>query len=175
MTRRFKCLECGNCCERILVEVDGVHLGLCLHPGEETLFTEFPGAVVPCMGIKRPGRSRIKIVCNQLVMEPCPLFDRIMRRCIVYGHRPVNCRAYPFAFTMEGGHSVEARCSWSKEQQDVVFGKTMIRAGAEQNSAAAQVVGFFMSMSSRMHRTGFTCMMMYDVELEDWVDVTPKE
>ncbi len=175
MTRRFKCLECGNCCERILVDVDGVHLGLCLHPGEETLFAGFPGAVVPCMGVKRPGRSRVKIVCYQMVIEPCPLFDPVMRRCIMYSHRPVNCKAYPFSFTKEGGHSIEAKCAWSKEQKDVRFGKTMIMAGTEQNLAAAQAVSFLMDLSSRMHRTGYTHLMMYDVELKDWVDVSPGE
>jgi len=68
MTRRFKCLGCGNCCERILVEVNGVNLGLCLHPGEETLFAQFSGAIVPCVGIQRPGRSRVKTVCYQFVI-----------------------------------------------------------------------------------------------------------
>ncbi len=175
MNRKFKCLKCGNCCERILVEVDGVHLGLCLHPGEESLFAGFPGAVVPCMGIRRPGRTKVKTICYQLVSEPCPLFDLVARRCTVYEHRPTNCKAYPFSFTAEGGHSVESLCSWSAEQQDVVYGKTMIQAGAEQNLAAAQVVSLFISMNERMQRTGYTSVMMYDVKLKAWSDLSPKE
>lgn len=171
MTRIFECMKCGNCCERILVEQAGLSLGLNLHPGEEILFSEFPGALVPCIGIKRPGRSRVKTICYQLVVEPCPLFDQVSRRCTVYDHRPVNCKAYPFSFTHEGGYSIEAQCSWAKEQEDVVHGKTMIQAGTEQNLAAAQVINFFMDLHGRMSRTGYTRLMAYDVEREDWFDM----
>lgn len=174
MTRTFKCLECGACCERIFVCTDGVNLGLFLYPGDETLFAGFPDAVVPALGIKKPGRSRVKTVCYQLVIEPCPLYDPVLKRCTRYSHRPMVCKSYPFSFTMEGGYSVEMLCSWSKAQQDVEFGETMITAGAGQNLAAAQLVSFYIDLSCRMRRTGYTHLMMYDVKREAWVDVTPK-
>jgi len=173
MTRIFKCQECGRCCERIVVGNNGLCLGLSLYPGEETLFASFPDSVVPSIGLRRPGRSRIKIVSYQMIREPCPLYDRIMKRCTMYKHRPTSCKSYPFSFVASGGHSVEATCSWVKAQDDVTYGKTVMQAGSEQNLAAAKVVGFFLDLRSRMERTGYTRLMMYDVESRTWGDVRP--
>lgn len=168
----FECRGCGHCCERIVVDNGGLHLGLCLHPGEETLFSSFSDAVVPCIGIKRPGRSRVKTICYQMVMEPCPLYDSVMKRCTMYRHRPVSCRAYPFSFTANGGHSLEVTCSWSKTLPDIEYGKTKLTAGVEQNVAAMKEVEFFRRLRGLMERTGRTILVMFDIESRTWVEMS---
>ncbi len=172
MTWVFKCQECGHCCGRIVIEQHGVRQGLCLRPGEETLFASFPGSVVPYIGIRRPGRARVKTVSYQMIREPCPLYDPITKRCTTYKHRPVACRSYPFSFLAGGGQSLEVTCSWAKAQKDVVFGKTEIKAGAEQNLAAAKIAEFFIDLRSRMERTGYIQLMIYDVALGTWDELS---
>ena len=178
MTRVFKCLECGHCCERIIINDSkhGIRLGMSLEPDEVSLFDDFSGAVVPCMGLMRSGRSRVKVVSYQMVMEPCPLYDSVTRRCTVYKRRPLACKAYPFDFMVSsGGHSVETSCSWAKEQKDVVYGKTVINAGTTQNFAGAMIVRSYAHMAMRADRNGYTRLMMYDLASMDWVEVSSKE
>ena len=169
---RFECLKCGHCCERIVIEQFGIHIGLCLLPGEKKLFKAFQDAVVPYIGLRKPGRDRIRIVCHQMIRAPCPLYDSTTRQCTRYEDRPVSCRAYPFSGMpgRRGGYSVEQNCSWTKSIS-MEYGTTTIQAGAEQDAAAAKLDSIFAGLSRRMHRDGWTELVMFDVHSMSWVEL----
>lgn len=175
MTLRFECLQCGRCCNRIRVESRGLMQGLSLLPGEETLFAEFPGAIMPYAAIRNPRHRKpnLKIVNYQMVREPCPLYDPDTKTCTRYDTRPAGCRAYPFSF---GGTQIEANCGWQNSvQAELQYGKTAVIYGKEQARGGEQVDSFFMTLHKRMQRTGRTQLVMYDIALQDWVLLVAKE
>lgn len=165
-------MNCGHCCERIVVKQLDISVGLCLLPGEKTLFKAFPDAVEPYIGLRKPGRNRIKIVCHQMLQAPCPLYDPVTRTCTQYEKRPVACIAYPFS-PMHDGYSVEATCTWAK-RESIEFGITSIHAGAEQDAAVAKLDSFFAGLSQRMRRGGWTVLVMFDVHSMSWVEIFKK-
>jgi len=147
----------------------GSHSGLCLLPGEKKLFAAFPDAVMQYIGIRKPGRSRIKVVAYQMVQSPCPLF--VAGSCTRYADRPVACRAYPFS-CLRDGVSLEMTCPWSKSYDHLEMGVTQIRAGGVQYAAAAKMKAFFIGLHRRMQRTGYTRLMMFDVVTAEWVEIS---
>lgn len=169
MTLRFECMRCGCCCNRIIVDYQGMTQGLSLLPGEEKLFAEFPDTILPYLAIRQPRRrkSRIKIVSYQLVGEPCPLYDPAKNACKQYEKRPAVCRAYPFS---ADGVSVESNCRWEKSET-IEYGKTAIIKGAEQEKAASELKSFYMGLNQRMHRTGYTKLLMFDVNSHTWAQI----
>ncbi len=171
MTLCFECLRCGRCCNRIRVESGGLTQGLSLLPGEETLFAEFPGAIMPHVAIRNPRHQKtcMKVVNSQMVQEPCPLYDPDARTCTQYDKRPVVCRAYPFSF---GGTQIEANCGWHDSVQlKIQYGETAVTHGAEQAIAEQQTNSFFMALHKRMQRTGRTQLLMYDIALNEWIQL----
>ena len=164
---RFECLRCGNCCNRIRVDSHGIAQGLSLLPGEEKLFAEFPDAIMPYTAIMKPRqrKSRIKIVCYQMVQEPCPLYDPTTKTCTQYDKRPMVCREYPFS---SGGSSLESTCEWRKAQT-IKYGETAVIRGDEQAKGESKMVSFFMALNQRMRRTGYTKLLMFDIQRREWV------
>lgn len=111
----FECLHCGRCCEKIITTNYGISAGMYLKPSEKWLFRRYPSAVVPYLGIARTGKSKPKrIICYQLAVEPCPLYDADTKRCTQYESRPVACRAYPFSLDV-GRLTVDERCKWFED------------------------------------------------------------
>lgn len=169
MCQTFECLKCGRCCERIVIEQEGIPVGLCLLPGEQKVFEAFPGVVVPYVGLrKRAGKLRVEVVCYQMVQAPCPLYDRTRRQCTIYSHRPATCRAYPFS-NIYNGYSVEQHCRWVKELGVVKPGETVVRGGDAQDEAVIEINHFFNSLHERMQRTGDR-MVFYDVSSGVWLE-----
>jgi len=172
VTLRFECLRCGHCCNRIRITHQGVAQGLSLLPGEEKLFTAFPDAIMPYTAIRqpRPGKSRIKIICYQMVQEPCPLYDPITKTCTQYEKRSMVCRAYPFS---SGGASIESTCRWRKAQT-LKYGETTVIRGKEQERGESEMTSFFMGLKQRMRRTVYTKLLMFDIQLREWVQIEGK-
>lgn len=168
MSLTFECRRCGHCCNRIVVETDGSHLGLCLLRGEEKLFAAFPDAVLPYIGIRRPGRLRIRTVTHQMVQAPCPLLGA--EGCTRYADRPTACQAYPFTSLLDGV-SLEMTCPWSRSLQGIEPGRTQVRPGDEQDAGVAKMKDFFVGLRRRMRRTGYTRLMMFDVVTAEWVEI----
>lgn len=169
MTLHFECLLCGRCCNRIRVASSGLTQGLSLLPGEETLFAEFPGAIMPYAAIHDPRHRKphLKVVSYQMVQEPCPLYDPDARTCTQYDERPMVCRAYPFSF---GGTQIEANCGWHDSvQSQLHYGETVVSHGKEQARGEQQVNSFFVTLHKRMQRTGRTQLLMYDIARRKWV------
>ncbi|OEU74051.1 MAG: hypothetical protein BA864_06890 [Desulfuromonadales bacterium C00003093] len=175
MTLRFECLQCGRCCNRVRVESCGLTQGLSLLPGEEKLFAEFPDAIMPHAAIRNPRhrKPRMKVVNYQMVQEPCPLYDPDTRTCTQYDKRPWVCRAYPFSF---GGTQIEANCGWHDSvQAQIQYGETAVIHGNEQANAEQRIDSFFMAVHKRMQRTGRTQLLMYDIALQEWVQLEAAE
>lgn len=135
---------------------------MCLFPGEEKLFEEFPDAVVPYVGLrKRAGKPRVETVCHQMIRSPCPLYDPFNKTCTRYDKRPRVCREYPFS-GLRDGYSLEQHCSWAKDVDEVTNGETVMRAGDCADAAIVDDRNFFMSLHQRMQRTGER-MVFYDL------------
>ncbi len=143
--------------------------GLCLLPGEEDLFDEFPGSVLPYLGMRgRAGKPRIDVISYQMVRSPCPLYDASNKTCTRYDERPSSCRSYPFSH-MRDGYSLEQHCRWVKEQGDTVVGETRLFAGDCADSAILECDDFFASLCKRRDRTG-ELIVLYDARDEGvWV------
>jgi len=135
--------------------------GLCLLPGEEDLFDEFPGSILPYIGLRgRAGKPRIEVISYQMVWSPCPLYDASNKTCTRYDERPVNCRSYPFS-RMRDGYSLEQYCDWVKEQGDHVVGETQVFAGDCADSAISECDDFFISLWKHREITG-EILVFYD-------------
>lgn len=146
-------------------------MGLCLLPGEEKLFEAFPGAVMPYIALQKPGRKRKRIQTHQLVQEPCPLYDAATKTCTVYENRPMICKAYPFSHVPGdgGAYSIETTCTWVKAERDTIdYGTTPGRAGTDQDVGAIGVASFFTSLRDRMRKTGYTQLLVLDLETRNW-------
>lgn len=142
-TKRFECLRCGKCCDKILRNTHGVTVGLYLRPTEVKLFEDYPSAVVPYIGIAENGSGEPeKVICYQMATEPCPLYDVDAKRCMRYDSRPVACRAYPMS--LDGGRlTIESSCKWlARNKNGLKFGKTSIDAVEEIQNAYEIHVGF---------------------------------
>ncbi len=169
VTLRFECLRCGQCCNRIRIDHLGIAQGLSLLPGEEKLFAAFPDAILPYTAIRKPrqGKSRIKIICYQMVQEPCPLYDPDTKTCTQYKKRPMVCREYPFS---SGGTSLEANCGWKKAEV-IKYGETAVIRGKEQIKGELEMTAFFKGLNQRMRRTGYTKLLMFDINRHEWVQI----
>ena len=143
--------------------------GLSLLPGEEALFAEFPDAIMPYAAIRNPRhrKTNMNVVSYQMVLEPCPLYDPDASICTRYDTRPAACKAYPFSF---GGMQIEANCGWHNSvQSQLHFGETTVIHGKEQARGGNHIDSFFMTLHKRMQRTGRTQLLLYDIDLHEWV------
>jgi Fe-S-cluster containining protein len=99
----YHCINCGICCNRLLIERQGVHKGLPLLPTEIELFRRTH--VRPAYGIginpKDPG---FRIVAYQMRLNRCP--HRRLGGCFMHAYRPAICRSYPFVPVINQDHKV---------------------------------------------------------------------
>jgi len=165
----FECQGCGCCCNRIRIQHFGMTIGLALLPGEEDLFNVYPGAVKPYMGLRRMrGKGHnAELVCYQMVQDPCPLYDRILKRCTRYEDRPMACREYPFS-NNPSLCDMERHCTWFKSQDAVTFGETSVMMAPGQNAAMIRINSFFLSLHDRMKKER-SMLVMFDVATDEWV------
>jgi Fe-S-cluster containining protein len=100
---RYKCLNCGECCNRLLIDRQGVRKGLTLLPGETELFRE--DRIRPGYGIGAdPGNASFETIAYQMRENACP--HRQRGGCRVWSYRPAICRAYPFMPVITQGRTV---------------------------------------------------------------------
>lgn len=164
----FECQGCGNCCNRILIPYKGMTMGLALLPGEEELFDPYPGAVKPYIALRvlRGKGQTAKLVSHQMVQEPCPLYDKILKRCTRYEDRPMVCREYPFSHD-PSFCNIERHCTWVKSQ-DIVFDETSVRMEPGQHAAMLRINSFFLELHDIMRRDRYM-LVMFDVATGEWV------
>jgi len=165
----FECLHCGRCCERIIIETEyGINVGMYLQPSEIKLFRRFPSAVLPYIGLAKKGRSKPKkVVCYQLAVEPCPLYDKTTKTCTQYDSRPLACRAYPFNFS-DGRLTAEEHCKWYEGVENTLeVGKTRINA-PDAIQYAHKIHNIFMKYEQPLN---LPVMMIFDVRKKKWVIV----
>ena len=100
---RYKCLNCGECCNRLLIDRQGVRKGLTLLPGETELFRE--DRIRPGYGIGvDPGEAGFEMITYQMSENACP--HRQRGGCCAWSYRPAICRAYPFMPVITQGRTV---------------------------------------------------------------------
>lgn len=98
----YNCINCGECCKRLLIERQGVLKGLPLLPSEKILFHE--GIIKPGFGIGESGSRNFKIISYQMTRGVCP--NHIYNGCSVWTYRPAICRAYPIVPVISQGMKI---------------------------------------------------------------------
>ncbi len=164
---QFLCLHCGRCCDKILRTVYGITIGIYLRPSEKRLFKQFPDAVVPYVGVAKRGDNKPRrVVCYQVAVEPCPLYDKVTKTCTQYDSRPVACRAYPFE--LQGSRmSIESSCKWLGEHE-LEYGKTRIDAVEDIKNA------FKLNQDFRRYPSKYPnlpVVMIFDIKEKEWVKI----
>ena len=88
----FRCLQCGECCRRLLINRRLIRKGLPLFPDERGLF---PGALIkPGVGIGHPGEPGFRVISYQMTEMVCPHLDE--GSCGIWDVRPTVCRSFPY-------------------------------------------------------------------------------
>ena len=88
----FNCLQCGECCRRLLIDDKGLRKGLPLLPEERHLFPD--SLIAPGIGIGSPGEPGVRVISHQMTEMVCPHLRE--SRCEIWSERPVVCRSYPY-------------------------------------------------------------------------------
>lgn len=102
----FRCTECGECCRRLRVALTVLDLSRLarhtltpahelvqwLSPSEVDMTGEPQSFVELSIGKRLMGLAQREGACVHLARD---------NRCQVYAARPLDCRAYPFDFTLE--------------------------------------------------------------------------
>jgi Fe-S-cluster containining protein len=88
----FHCLQCGECCRRLLIDRQFIRKGLPLFPDERGLF---PGELVKRgVGIGHPEKPGFRVISYQMTEMVCPHLED--GGCDIWEARPVVCRAFPY-------------------------------------------------------------------------------
>jgi Fe-S-cluster containining protein len=96
----YRCANCGVCCNRLLIDRQGVRKGLPLLPGEVELFRK--GDVRPAYGVGRnPKDPSFEVIAYQMRRSSCP--HRGLGGCFMHAYRPAICRSYPFVPVISQG------------------------------------------------------------------------
>ena len=100
----FRCLQCGECCRRLLIDSRLIRKGLPLFPDERGLF---PGELIkPGVGIGHPGEPGFRVISYQMTEMVCPHLDE--GSCGIWHVRPVVCMSYPYMpVVTQGGYVVK--------------------------------------------------------------------
>ncbi|OGD56121.1 hypothetical protein A3K78_09035 [Candidatus Bathyarchaeota archaeon RBG_13_52_12] len=99
----YKCINCGVCCNKLLIERQGVRKGLPLLPEEVDLFRK--DHVKPGYGVgKSPRDLNFRIIAYQMRLNSCP--HRRLGGCFMHAYRPAICRSYPLVPVIEQGNRV---------------------------------------------------------------------
>ena len=96
----YHCINCGVCCNRLLIDRQEVRKGLPLLPGEVELFRK--DHIRPAYGVgaspKDPG---FEVIAYQMRLNKCP--HREFGGCMMHAYRPSICRSYPFVPVISQG------------------------------------------------------------------------
>jgi len=96
----YHCINCGVCCNRLLIDRQEVRKGLPLLPDEVELFRKTQ--IRPAYGVgtspKDPG---FEIIAYQMRLNTCP--HRRFGGCMMHAYRPSICKAYPFVPVISQG------------------------------------------------------------------------
>jgi len=99
----YKCINCGECCNRLLIERQGVKKGLPLFPNETNLFKK--SEISPAYGLgDDPRKNDFKIFAYQMNKMICP--HRKFGGCVIWSYRPAICRAYPLIPTINQNNEI---------------------------------------------------------------------
>ena len=102
-TINYKCINCGECCKRLLISRQGVTKGLPLLTHEKNLFNKKD--VSPSYGLgTSPENDTFKIIAYQMNKMICP--HRKYGGCIIWAYRPTICRSYPLIPTISKNNEV---------------------------------------------------------------------
>ena len=97
----YKCDNCGFCCNRLLVDRQGVRKGLPLLPEETEVFEA--ECVKPAIALG-DNLDDIEVRLYQLTLNSCPY--RTHGGCSIWVYRPTICRAYPVLPVITTGNRV---------------------------------------------------------------------
>ena len=115
----YHCVNCGVCCNRLLIDRQGVRKGLPLLPGEVELFRK--DHVRPAYGIgSGPRDPGFRVIAYQMRLNTCP--HRGLGGCFIHAYRPAICRSYPFVPVITQGHGIvktfDMTCTALKDHVD---------------------------------------------------------
>lgn len=164
-------MSCGSCCKRILVDMkNGLSGGLFLRKEERKIFDKYPDTkIVPFIGIAAKGSRKMKVMCYQMISEPCPLLNETTNLCTDYEHRPIICREYPFSTTKQG-LNVELNCSSIKTHfKDVEYGVTEVSMDLVIRDALIIQLEFFNEMELKLLKNNKLKAYMYDFNKKVWI------
>lgn len=164
----YRCVNCGECCERLLIDRQGVRKGLPLLPDERELFRE--SQIKPGIGIgENPGDKGFKVISYQMTENACP--HRRLGGCTVWASRPTVCRAYPFMPTITQGGLVikqyDLLCNALRGLTERVPGESVHfepRSVAREMEAAEELSKVTLRAMENLDKAWF-----YDLETESWV------
>ncbi len=115
----YHCINCGVCCNRLLIDRQGVRKGLPLLPGEVEIFRK--DHVRPAYGIGVDPKDPVfEVIAYQMRLNACP--HRRLGGCVMHAYRPAICRSYPFVPVISQGLSVvktfDMTCTALKDRVD---------------------------------------------------------
>ena len=117
----YKCANCGKCCNRLLIDRQGVRKGLPLLPNEIELFK--PVNIIPAIALGDNVNS-LEILMYQMTLNSCPHW--MHGGCGIWVYRPTICRAYPVLPVMTTGNRVvlsyDLECTSLKRYQGIYKG-----------------------------------------------------
>lgn len=83
----FNCQECGHCCEReVAVYLSDIERW----SKDGTIYQVFPNLTLPDESVQ----SSLRL---ERTDGKCRMFDIEGKRCRIYDHRPLSCRAFPLS------------------------------------------------------------------------------
>ena len=126
----YRCANCGVCCNRLLIDRQGVRKGLPLLPSEVELFRK--DDVRPAYGVgKSPRDPGFEVIAYQMRRNVCP--HRGLGGCFMHAYRPAICRSYPFVPVISQGLKVvktfDMTCTALKDRAEE-YGKGLVPVDA---------------------------------------------
>ena len=99
----YKCINCGECCNRLLLDRQGVTKGLPLLPDEIDLFRK--SEVSPAYAIgDDPKAGNFNVFAYQMNKMHCS--HRKFGGCVIWAYRPAICRSYPLIPTINQNNEI---------------------------------------------------------------------
>jgi len=165
---RFECLQCGECCRRLVFDRQGVRKGLPLFPDERHVFPE--ELVKPGLGIgSSPDDEDFEIISYQMTEKVCPHLED--GRCGIWPRRAVMCRSYPFVPVITQGGYVIRECSFDctalarlagiQQATKLRFDPESVREELENVEKASEI--------TRRAMENVDEAWFYDLKTDDWL------
>jgi Fe-S-cluster containining protein len=167
----YQCINCGECCKKLLIERQGVLKGLPLLSEERILFRR--DVVKPGFGLGTlPGEHGFTIISYQMTRAVCP--NHAYGGCTVWINRPAICRAYPIVPMISQGLKIvktfDMTCTALKDDAkkwDGVIVPLEPSSVESERTGYNQVVKITEQILSNVNHTWF-----YDLKTFNWVKFT---